>query len=393
MEGPTPVSALIHAATMVTAGVYLLVRLHPIYEDAVSVQDLAAGLGALTLLVAGLIALVQTDIKRVIAYSTMSQIGYMFVGAGIAAYDNAIFHLMTHAFFKALLFLGAGIVIHALLGEQDMRRMGGLRELLPRTYLAMLVGALALAAIPPFSGFFSKDAIVASALAVGGWWGYTLYVVMLVGAFLTGLYAFRMIFVAFWGEPSPYVREHFHKEHGEGPLSMTFVVAVLAVLATVGGLIQVAGLWHPLSTYLSPVGFGDDREHLALVEPTATQDWVTAAISVVVASIGIFLAWQLWGVRRRPVPHQAEVERTLQHKLYFDEAYDLVFYRPTAAIGRAWNRWVEGPVIAGSLNILARGTREAGAGVGGIQTGLLRLYVLAVAAGVAILTLVFISAR
>ena len=393
MEGPTPVSALIHAATMVTAGVYLLVRLHPIYEEAVSIQDLAAGLGALTLLVAGLIALVQTDIKRVIAYSTMSQIGYMFVGAGIAAYSNAMFHLMTHAFFKALLFLGAGVVIHALMGEQDLRKMGGLRELLPRTYLAMLVGALALAAIPPFSGFFSKDAILASALARGDWWGYTLYVVGLAGAFLTGLYAFRMIFLAFWGEPSPYVREHFHKGHGEGPLSMMVVVAVLAVLATFGGWIQIAGLWHPFATYLDPVGFGEDREHLALVEPTATQDWITALISVVLAGVGIWLAWQLWAVRRRPVPHQARAERTLQHKLYFDEAYDLVFYRPAAAVARVWNRWVEGPVIGGSLNLLARGAREAGTGVGGIQTGLLRLYVLAVAAGVAILTLVFISAR
>ena len=210
MEGPTPVSALIHAATMVTAGVYLLVRLHPIYEDAASVQDLAAGLGAITLLAAGLIALVQTDIKRVIAYSTMSQIGYMFLGAGIAAYDDAVFHLMTHAFFKALLFLGAGVLIHALVGQQDMRQMGGLRQLMPRTYLAMLVGALALAAIPPFGGFFSKDAILASALARGDWWGTTLFVVGIVGAFLTGLYAFRMIFMAFGGEQSPYVREHFH---------------------------------------------------------------------------------------------------------------------------------------------------------------------------------------
>ena len=165
MEGPTPVSALIHAATMVTAGVYLLVRLHPIYEAAEFVQHFAAGIGAVTLLVAGLIALVQTDIKRVIAYSTMSQIGYMFLAAGIGAYGNAMFHLMTHAFFKALLFLAAGIVIHALLGEQDIRNMGGLRDALPRTYWAMLVGGLALAGIFPLSGFWSKDSILASALA------------------------------------------------------------------------------------------------------------------------------------------------------------------------------------------------------------------------------------
>ena len=165
MEGPTPVSALIHAATMVTAGVYLIVRAHPIFELAPSIADLAAGLGALTLLVAGLIALVQTDIKRVIAYSTMSQIGYMFLGAGIGAYGNGMFHLLTHAFFKALLFMAAGLVIHHLAGEQDIRLMGGVRRVMPRTYIAFLAGSLALVGIPPLSGFFSKDSILASALA------------------------------------------------------------------------------------------------------------------------------------------------------------------------------------------------------------------------------------
>jgi NADH-quinone oxidoreductase subunit L len=394
MEGPTPVSALIHAATMVTAGVYLLVRLHPIFEDAASIQDLAAGIGAVTLLVAGLIALVQTDIKRVIAYSTMSQIGYMFLAAGIAAYGNAIFHLMTHAFFKALLFLGSGLVIHALLGEQDLRKMGGLRRLMPRTYWAMLIGALALVGIPPLSGFWSKDAILASALATGGAWGYTLFAAGVVGAFLTGVYAFRMLFIAFGGDPSPYVREHFHAHEGnEGRFSMTSAVLVLAILSVVGGWLQVAGVWHPFSSFLDPVGVGEDRDHLALVEPTVTQDWVTSLVAVTAGGLGILLAWVLYSARRRPVPRQAEVERTLQHKLYFDEAYDLVFYRPAAAAGRVWNRWVEGPVIGGSLNVIARGTRGAGAGVGTAQTGLLRVDVLAVAAGVAILALVFISAR
>ncbi len=161
MEGPTPVSALIHAATMVTAGVYLIVRAHPIFELAPSISDLAAGLGAITLLVAGLVALVQTDIKRVIAYSTMSQIGYMFVGAGLGAYSSAMFHLMTHAFFKALLFLAAGVIIHHLAGEQDIRKMGGLRGSMPKTYIAFLIGSLALVGIPPLAGFFSKDAILA----------------------------------------------------------------------------------------------------------------------------------------------------------------------------------------------------------------------------------------
>src|SRR5207237_8388834 len=200
MEGPTPVSALIHAATMVTAGVYLIVRCHSIFEQAPRVEELAAGLGAGTLLVAGLIALVQTDIKRVIAYSTMSQIGYMFLGAGIGAYANAMFHLMTHAFFKALLFLAAGIVIHALAGEQDIRKMGGLRLLMPWTWVAMLVGGLALAGMPPLSGFFSKDSILAAALD-RGWYGDVLFAAGMAGTFLTGLYTFRMIFVVFGGEP------------------------------------------------------------------------------------------------------------------------------------------------------------------------------------------------
>src|SRR6266511_1902410 len=182
MEGPTPVSALIHAATMVTAGVYLIARTHYVFEFAPNVQDLAAVLGVVTLVVAGLVALVQTDIKRVIAYSTMSQIGYMFFGVGVGAYANGMFHLLTHAFFKALLFLAAGLVIHALIGEQDMRRMGGLRRLMPMTYWFFLAGALALVGVPPFAVFFSKDSILAAALAHGTF-GAVLWVLGIVGTF------------------------------------------------------------------------------------------------------------------------------------------------------------------------------------------------------------------
>src|SRR5437763_825633 len=238
MEGPTPVSALIHAATMVTAGVYLIVRTHPLFELAPTIQDIAAGLGAATLLLAGLVALVQTDIKRVIAYSTMSQIGYMFLAAGIGAYANGMFHLMTHAFFKALLFMAAGIVIHALAGEQDIRKMGGLRRFLPRTYWAFVVGSLALGGVPPFSGFFSKDSILAAALA-HGWYGQLLWVAGMVGAFLTGLYTFRMLFMAFWGEPAGFLREHFHALRRDVVgASLAVPVAVLTVLSAFGGWIQ-----------------------------------------------------------------------------------------------------------------------------------------------------------
>jgi NADH-quinone oxidoreductase subunit L len=391
MEGPTPVSALIHAATMVTAGVYLIVRAHPIFELAPSVHDLAAGLGAITLLVAGLVALVQTDIKRVIAYSTMSQIGYMFLGAGLGAYGNSMFHLMTHAFFKALLFMAAGLVIHQLAGEQDIRQMGGLRRVLPRTYLAFLVGSLALVGIPPLSGFFSKDSILASALASGRY-GQVLFAAGLVGALLTGLYTFRLFFVVFLGEPSPLVKEHSEGHgHGEGPWTMTWPVAVLTVLAAIGGWIQIAGIWHPFGEWLDPIAVG--REHLALVEPSVTQDYVTSVLAVGLGLVGIFAAWTLYGARSRPVPRWAGVQETLEHKLWFDELYDAIFYKPAVLLTRAFRRGVEEPLIGGTISGVTVGAREAAGAVGEAQTGYLRSYALAIAAGVAILVVVFVSVQ
>jgi NADH-quinone oxidoreductase subunit L len=386
MEGPTPVSALIHAATMVVAGVYLLVRLHPIYEAAPGVQELAAGLGAATLVVAGLIALVQTDIKRVIAYSTMSQIGYMFLGAGIAAYGNAMFHLMTHAFFKALLFLAAGIVIHALAGEQDIRNMGGLRDALPRTYAFMLIGALALAGIFPFAGFWSKDSILASALAAGTY-GRILFVVGLAGAFLTALYTFRMIFLVWLGNRSPYAREHLHDTgHGEAPFSMYGAVAVLAVLSVVGGWIQLAGVWHPLSDFLGSVAEPK-------VEPSVLQDWVTSLIAVGLGLAGIWLAWLVYVKRTVAVPKAPELRNALERKLYVDELYDLLFYRPSVAVTRALRRGVEEPLVTGSITATVVGVREAGRTSTLAQSGYLRSYALALMGGLAILAVLFVGFR
>ena len=387
MEGPTPVSALIHAATMVTAGVYLIVRVHPIFEAAPEIQDLAAGIGALTLLVAGLIAIVQTDIKRVIAYSTMAQIGYMFVGAGVGAYGNAMFHLMTHAFFKALLFLAAGVVIHALLGEQDMRRMRGLGRLLPRTQAFFLVGAVALVGIPPLSGFFSKDAIIASTLARGDAWGYTLFAAGVAGAFLTGLYTFRMVFIVFGREPSAYAREHFHAEPGrEGPPTMVWTVAVLAVLSVIGGWIQIAGIWHPLADFLAPSAE-------PLVEPSVTQDWLTSVAAVAAGVAGIAVAWLVYVGGRVKVPSVPSLRIALERKFYFDDLYHVVFYLPAALVARAWNRWVEGSLIGGSLMGVAGGARGLGEEVTRTQTGYLRTYALAIAASLAVLALVFVSVR
>jgi NADH-quinone oxidoreductase subunit L len=388
MEGPTPVSALIHAATMVTAGVYLVVRAHPLFELAPTIQDLAAGLGAVTLVAAGLIALVQTDIKRVIAYSTMSQIGYMFVAVGLGAYASGMFHLLTHAFFKALLFMAAGLVIHRLAGEQDIRRMGGLRHVLPRTWLAFLVGSLALVGIPPLSGFFSKDSILAAALASGGY-GIALLVAGLVGTLLTGLYTFRLFFVVFGGEPSPLVQQHSHAhghEHGEGPWTMTFSVAVLTVLAAVGGLLQVPGLWHIFGDWLHAVAE-------PLVEPTTAQDYAASGMAVALGLVGVGIAWWLYGARRREVPRNAAAQDALERKLYFDELYDLVFYRPAVAVAGLWRRGIEEPLIGGSITGVTLGARRAGGAVGEAQTGYLRSYALAIALGAAIVVVVFLSVR
>jgi NADH-quinone oxidoreductase subunit L len=386
MEGPTPVSALIHAATMVTAGVYLIVRTHAIFEQAPKVADLAAGLGAATLLVAGVIALVQVDIKRVIAYSTMSQIGYMFLGAGLGSYANSMFHLMTHAFFKALLFMAAGIVIHALADEQDIRKMGGLRTLMPRTYWAFLIGSLALVGIFPFAGFFSKDAILAVALDHGTY-GYILWVAGLAGTFLTGLYTFRLLFVVFWGEPSAFAREHFHALRRDlVGISMAAPVAVLTVLTVIGGWIQFSPWWHPVDTWLRTVAE-------PVVSPSSWQEWLSIVLSLLLGLSGIAIAWLMYGVRRLAVPRFAFAQSTLEHKFYFDEAYDALFYKPAVQLATLLRRGVEEPLIAESTRDLGDDTRDLGGLVARAQTGLLRTYALAIASGVAVLAIVFVAVK
>jgi len=386
MEGPTPVSALIHAATMVTAGVYLIVRTHAIFEQAPKVADLAAGLGAATLLVAGVIALVQVDIKRVIAYSTMSQIGYMFLGAGLGSYANAMFHLMTHAFFKALLFMAAGIVIHSLAAEQDIRKMGGLRTVMPRTYWAFLIGSLALVGLFPFAGFFSKDAILAAALDHGTY-GYILWVAGLAGTFLTGLYTFRLLFVVFWGEPSAFVREHFHALRRDlVGISMASPVAVLTVLTVIGGWIQFSPWWHPVETWLRTVAE-------PVVSPRSWQEWLSIVLSLLLGLSGIAVAWLMYGVQRVAVPRFAFAQRTLEHKFYLDEAYDALFYKPAVQLATLLRRGVEEPLIAESARDLGDDTRDLGGLVARAQTGLLRTYVLAIASSVAVLAIVFVAVK
>jgi NADH-quinone oxidoreductase subunit L len=387
MEGPTPVSALIHAATMVTAGVYLIARTHTLFELAPDIQHLAAILGGATIVVAGLIALVQTDIKRVIAYSTMSQIGYMFVGVGLGAYGAGLFHLMTHAFFKALLFLAAGIVIHALAGEQDIRKMGGLGRALPWTYRFFLVGALALAAIPPFAGFFSKDAILASA-ANEGTLGWSLWGAGAFGAFLTGLYTFRLLFIVFRGEPSGFVREHLHREQFEGPFAMAWPVAVLAVLSVIGGWLQIPGAWHAIDDWINPVAE-------SIEEASGSTALFSALAALGLSLAGIWLAWSLYGRRgygparaRRRWPWAATA---LERKLYFDEAYDVVFYEPSTRLATGLARFVERPLFLRSLTGIGGAVRLLAGRVAAAQTGLVRSYALALATGLAVITIVFLA--
>ncbi|HEY7003121.1 MAG TPA: NADH-quinone oxidoreductase subunit L [Gaiellaceae bacterium] len=386
MEGPTPVSALIHAATMVTAGVYLIARTNVLFELAPAIQDLAGILGGVTILLAGLIALVQTDIKRVIAYSTMSQIGYMFVAVGLGAYGSGLFHLMTHAFFKALLFMAAGIVIHALSDEQDIRRMGGLGRMMPFTYRVFVVGALALAAIPPLAGFFSKDSILASA-ADAGTLGWILWTAGAIGAFLTALYTFRLLFIVFWGEMTPFAREHLHLKRYEGGLVMAWPVAILAVLSVVGGWVQVPGGWSLVNDWIDPVAHSAE-------EATGTTLLFSILASTGLALAGIWLAWRWYG-RPSTVPERARrrwpwAARALEHKFYFDEAYDLVFYAPADREARFLGRYVEEPVFLASLGELAAGIRTASRRLSTVQTGFVREYAFALAAGLAVLAIVFI---
>ena len=278
MEGPTPVSALIHAATMVTAGVYLIARMHPLFEQSRRARPTWAPPSAASrLLIAATIALVQIDLKRVIAYSTMSQIGYMVMGVSTGAYAAGMFHLMTHAFFKALLFMAAGSLISAMAGEQSLDKMGGFRKALPFTFACFIVGGLALSAVPPFSGWFSKDEILAFQADLGGW-HWILYIAGLIGALMTGVYTFRMIFRAFWGDPVPEAREMEagHPHHAEQPFNpgthevedtdvgfpgpehaiaerhipMKVAMGILAVLATVAGLIQIPGVDSAVTNFL-----------------------------------------------------------------------------------------------------------------------------------------------
>ena len=405
MEGPTPVSALIHAATMVTAGVYMIVRNHAIYDMSPAAMTTVAWVGGVTALFAATIGLVQTDIKRVLAYSTVSQLGYMFLACGIGAYAAAIFHLMTHAFFKALLFLSAGSVIHAVGGEQDIRKMGGLKAKIPWTHALFLIGTLAIAGIFPLSGFWSKDEIMAHAFVHGY---YPLYVMAAIGALLTSFYMFRLTYLTFYGDSrmDHHAAAHVH----ESPGIMIGPLVVLAVLAVIGGFPGVPPEQGWFHGFLQPVVGGEaGGEHVSI----GTIILLMAAATII-ALLGWTIAHYLYLVSvdasDRLARRFSVVYTTLLNKYYVDEAYDLLFVEPTKQLGRLWDwfdqtvidglvrgigrfaesgaatsTWIEKYVIYGFLNVIGYANHLAARSWRRLQSGMVHHYAAIIVAGLFLL--------
>jgi NADH-quinone oxidoreductase subunit L len=388
MAGPTPVSALIHAATMVTAGVYMIARLNPLFELSPLVLSVIAHVGAITALFAGSIAIAQTDIKKVLAYSTVSQLGFMFLACGVGAYQTAVFHLMTHAFFKALLFLGSGSVIHACSGEQDMTKMGGLKKYLPHTHLTMLIGSLAISGIPFFSGFFSKDEILYSSIALPGGVSY-LFVIGVLTAMLTAFYTGRMMSLTFYGQEK--MSEEVHHHLHESPFLMTFPLYVLAVLAALGGFLGVPHLLgdyighmpHFLSHWLAPVV---PAKHLPLVGvKLPLHEGVVMAGSSVIAICSYFAGVAVF----KKITFISDafgglsgLQKLLNNKYYVDEIYGVLIVNPLKKISNFAGGIVDKYVVDGAVNGLGRGVKAVGSTLRAVQTGDIQTYGLLMLGGV-----------
>jgi NADH-quinone oxidoreductase subunit L len=382
MEGPTPVSALIHAATMVTAGVYMVARMNLLFTLSGTASQVVGIVGALTAIFAATMALTQNDIKRVLAYSTISQIGYMFIGCGVGAYAAGMFHLYTHAFFKSLLFLAAGSVMHSLSGELDMRKMGGLRKYLPLTYPTFLIGAIAIAGVPFLSGFFSKDAILTHAFAQGQ---YFIWALGLMGAVLTAFYMFRLIFLTFFGEErlEPQVKEHLH----ESPPVMTIPLAILAFFSVIAGYVglplvlgEKANLFN---RFLEPVIHPGHEAHLGI-----GTEWLLILISVAVALGGIYVAY-IFYLKSPQTPHRLvgrfpKAYKLLYNKYYVDEIYNTTLVNPLVNGSRLVYDNFDLKVIDGTINGTAKTTGFAGKVLGFLQSGLAKDYALVILLGVVI---------
>lgn len=389
MAGPTPVSALIHAATMVTAGIYMIARSNILFTLAPETLAVVSIVGLATLFLAAAIAVSQTDIKKVLAYSTVSQLGYMFLGLGVGAYTGAFFHVITHAFFKALLFLGAGSVIHAMSNEQDMRNMGGLKKKLPITFLTMMIGTIAIAGLPPFSGFFSKDEILAHVYEHNKiFWG-----IAVIGAMFTSFYMFRMMYLTFSGN----FRGTSDQEHHlhESPASMTIPLIVLAVLSALGGIIgipAVLGGGHWLESFLAPV-FAVSASKSATLALDHTTEYILMGVSVGGALIAMIYAYTRY-VKQSHIPAEDRVERgTLArlsyNKFFIDELYNSLITRPLDALSGFFFRTIDKLGIDCIVNGLGKGAIESSKGFRLLQTGMVGFYIFMMVAG--ILALLFYS--
>jgi NADH-quinone oxidoreductase subunit L len=393
MEGPTPVSALIHAATMVTAGIYMVARSHVIFERAPIALTVVAIIGTLTALFAATIGIAQTDIKKVLAYSTVSQLGYMFMACGAGAFSAGIFHLMTHAFFKGLLFLAAGSVIHAVGGEQDMRKMGGLKTYIPITFTTMLIATLAIAGIPPLAGFWSKDEILWKAYQAN--WVY--WLIGAITALITSFYMFRLLFMTFWGDyKGIQVDDHGHAHavsryanngHGEpheSPLVMLVPLMILAVLSAVGGLV---GIHNGFEHFLEPV-FGSEFPK-AITEGSGNTEWLLMGISVLFSLTGLILAYVLY-VSKPYLPEKIAASlgtfyNAVLNKYYVDEIYAKVFVKPLvdASTSILW-QGVDRRVIDDTVNNAADGAQRVSDEVRHMQSGNVRSYAGWIASGAAV---------
>jgi NADH-quinone oxidoreductase subunit L len=374
MEGPTPVSALIHAATMVTAGVYMVSRMNILYTFSGAAAQVVAVVGALTAVFAATMALTQNDIKRVLAYSTISQIGYMFIGCGVGAYAAGMFHLYTHAFFKSLLFLAAGSVMHALSGELNMQKMGGLRKYLPLTYPTFLIGAIAIAGIPFLSGFFSKDAILTQAYANGQ---YFVWALGIFGAVMTAFYMFRLIFLTFHGKErlEPEAKAHLH----ESPPMMTVPLVILAFFSVIAGYVSIPVVFGKnldfFGRFLEPVIKQAHEVHLSL-----ETEWMLILISVAVAVAGIFIAW-IFYLKNPKIPKNLVARfpgpyKLLYNKYYVDEIYNTLFVNSTIKGSELVYDHFDLKVIDGAVNGSAKATNFLGRVLSYFQTGFIKDYAL-----------------
>ena len=385
MAGPTPVSALIHAATMVTAGIYMIARSNILYTMAPVSQSVVAIVGLSTAILAATIALKQNDIKKVLAYSTVSQLGYMFLGLGVGAYTGAVFHVMTHAFFKALLFLGAGSVIHAMSGEQDMRNMGGLKKYMGITHITFLLGCLAIAGMPPFSGFFSKDEILAAAFAKSPLlWG-----IGVAGALMTAFYMFRLYGMTFLGKFRG-TDEQAHHLH-ESPRAITIPLIILAILAVIGGWIGIPEIFvhggHRLETFLSPV-FAQSNAIAVKHEMTRSTEYMLMIISVSLALVALIYAWIKFSKYQKTNATETGLGKMLENKWYVDELYNGIIVKPIQSIANYFNGVVEKKGIDGFVNGVGKVINYSSRQVRLLQSGQVGAYVLLMVIGILVLFIV-----